>query len=419
MSTTRLYNAMLNDYLTYELLKEESEKRSYLLDMVEQDNDWKGGPLPVPFKGSRASSYSFGGLTASSDISDDDYVRGEVSDYKEIWGAIRFRARDLMEHDPVEGQPAMVSEQSFLKILPDALEDFIDGMKEAASINLLTGSHFAKLTSDATANDGTIIVDRPERFCLKQKVVVDDDATAAATGYVDSIDINASTIVLMTARGGATPIDFNSVNKLVAQNARVYIDGAQSNSFTSLKSQLLPLAQGGSAQLFGQTKLDYPYLQCPAVPGSAVTSSNILDKIFDGWTTIRKIGKGMATEVWVSYTHLGSIMKLLEIGSGPYRHVETKVSLYGWTEIIVVGVKGQLKIVGINEMDDSEIFYIDKRGMKLHSNGFFRKQVDPEGKQYYVVREQTGYYYITDICFFGELVVNRPSHMGVMYDISY
>jgi hypothetical protein len=114
-------------------------------------------------------------------------------------------------------------------------------------------------------------------------------------------------------------------------------------------------------------------------------------------------------------------MKQLEVGKGAFNVVpnSTKVNVYGWTEISIFTVKGVLKIIGIQEIDDDYIMFIDWRSLKLHSNGFFKKRVSPDGKEYYEVRATTGYYYITDICFFGDLVLSRPSYCGIMYSISY
>ena len=120
MATTRTFNDMLNDYLAYDLLQAESIKRNYLLTKVEIDNSWRGGELIVPFRGGNASSISYGSLTDASDVTEDKYVRGAVSGYKEVWGTMKFNARDFMEHN------GSVSEQSFLKNLPDTIERFVD-----------------------------------------------------------------------------------------------------------------------------------------------------------------------------------------------------------------------------------------------------------------------------------------------------
>lgn len=414
MATTQTFQTMLNDYLTYDLLVEELVRRDWLLSNVELDNGWKGGTLVVPFSGAGASSIAFGALSASNDIAEDAYVRGTISGYKEAWGSMLFNHRDLMEHDKI-------SEQNFLKILPDAVDRFMDRFKGVVSVNLLNGLAFAKLTADATANDGNITVDRPDRFDIGQKVLVDDDNSSPSTGYVKAINMNTNVVNLVTTRGGATVVDFSANNMTVAQNAVCYYEGQQASGFTSLKDQLLSATNGGSSTLFGQTKVTYPYLQSINVSGASVNASNILDKIFDGYTTIRKLGKGNPNTVAMSYKNLGSILKVLEINKGSFNvdPGSNKTSLYGWTEIMIGGVKGMLKVVGVQEMADDIIFFLDMRALKFHSNGFFRKRTNPDGRQYFEQRATTGYSYIVDICLFGELVVNRPSYCGVMFSISY
>ena len=420
MSTTRTFDSMLNEFLPFQLLTDEGIKRDYLLTNIEKDQSWAGGNLVVPFRGGGASSFSYGSLTAANDIAEDTYVRGNVANYKEIWGTMKFNARDLTEHDSGAGA-GQVSEQSFLQILPDTLDDFMDRMKQVVSVNLLTGTHFATLTDDGTAG-GLMEVDHPERFEVDQKVVIDDDDSATATGYVardDGININTRVVKLVTARGGVGALDISAYT--TAQNARVYVDGAETsgNAFTPLKDQLLSAANGGSANLFGQDKLDYPYLQATNHDGSSITSSNIDTEVFDAWTDNQKIGKGRATDAVMDYKNLGSFMKLLDAASGPFRHVTTTANKFGWTEINIIGVNGELKIVGVHEMDSSEIYFVDWRGLKLCSNGNFRIQKDPEGKQYFAVRNTTGYEYLVDVVFYGEQIVYRPSYMGAMFDIDY
>lgn len=413
MATTRTFNDMLNEYLTYDLLKEELVKRDYVLTKIEKDNGWKGGTLPVPFKAAGASSVSFGSLTAANDIAEDKFVRGSVSGYKEAWGSMIFNQRDLMEHDG-----SGVSEKTFLKILPDAVEDFMDYMKQVVSVNLLKGAHFAELTANGTVGAG-MEVDRPDLFVIGQKVLVDDSNSAPATGYVKSIEMNTRVVVLEDARGSGVIVDLSAYT--TAQAAKVYQDGAQSNAFTSIREGLLSAANGGSSSLYGISKLAYPYLQSINVDGSSVTSSNILSKIFEAFVTIRQFGKGNPNEVIVSYKHLGSILKALESSKGAF-NVEPgsqKSSVYGWTEITIGGVKGALKVIGVQEAADDVIMFLDWRALKFHSNGFFRKRIAPDGKQFYEVRNTTGYQYIVDMCLFGELIVNKPSYCGIMHSISY
>ena len=367
----------------------------------------------VPFKAAGASSIAFGSLTASNGIGEDKFVRGEVSSIKEAWGSMIFNHRDIMEHDKI-------SEQNFLKILPGAVEDFMDYMKNVVSCNLLNGSHFATLTATGGAG-GTMTVDRPDRFMINQKVVVDDGDSSPSTGYVSAINMNTKVVTLTAARDGAGgAVDLSGYT--VAQSAKCYHDGSQSNAFSDLKAALLSAANGGSSTLYGQTKVSYPYLQAINIDGSTITAANIMEKIFDALLTVRQFGRGNPTDVVMSYGHFSNCMKVIESSKGAFNVTpgSTKASQYGWTELEVGSVtKGGLKLVAVQEMDNDVIHIIDWRALKFYSNGFFKKRMSPEGKEFFEVRNTTGYQYIVDVCLFGEFVVLRPSYCGIIYGITY
>jgi len=412
---------MLNEYLPNELLKEELIKRDYLLNRVEKDDGWLGGNLVVPFKAAGASSVAFGQLSASTDIAQDNYVRGGVPSQKEAWGSMLFNHRDLMEHEAI-------SEKNLLKILPDTVNDFMDYMKNVVSVNLLNGPWFAVLTANATASNGQILVDRPDRFVVGQKVIVDDSGTGGPiTGYVSTIDMNTVTgtsvgiITLVTARSGSTLVDFSVNNKTVANNAKCYNDGQETNGFSDLRSALLSAANGGSSTLYGVTKTLYPYTQAINVSGSSVTASNIVEQIFNAFTQTRRLGKGNPTEVLISYKNFGYVLAVIEASKGAFnvKPGSAKASQYGWDEIEVGSVTQQaLKFVAIQEMADDIIMFMDFRALKFYSNGFFRKRKSPDGIEYFEVRAQTGFQYIIDICLFGDLILQRPSYCGIMYGIN-
>lgn len=412
MGTTRTFQDMLNEYLPNELLKEEFVKRDYLLSKVEKDDSWLGGNLVVPFKAAGASSVAFGSLTASNDIAEDKYVRGGVSGHKEVWGSLIFNHRDLMEHE-------QISEQNFLKILPGTVDDFMDYMKNVVSVNLLNGAHFATAIADGDAS-GNLTVDRPDRFQIAQKVSIDDGDSSPVTGYVKSIDMNTKIVNFVTARGGSTPVDLSGYT--VAQVTRCYNDGAQANSFSSLRGALLSAANGGDSALYGVTKTLYPYLQAINVDGSSITASNIMEKIFDALTTIRQFGKGNPSDVVMSYTNFASCIKRIEASKGAFNVVagSQRTSQYGWTEIEVGSVtKGALKLVAVQEADNDVIMFLDWRALKFYSNGFFKKRRSPDGIEYHEERATTGYTYIVDMCLFGELIVQRPSYCGILHTIRY
>lgn len=416
MATTREFNSMLNEYLTIDLLKQEYMKRDWFMQNADIDDSWKGGTIPVPFKGAQASSIAFGSLTDEADISSSLYVRGQITSMKEVWATLKFNSRDLKEHN------GKIPESTFLRILPDEIDDMMAYIKPIVSHSLLEGGHFAKATVDGTAG-GVVEVDRPERFTIGQKVELIDGNTASANYYVIAVNVNGGTlglgsVTLSASRGGAAA-DVSAYT--VAQSAKFYQVGGQSGQFTSLRDMLLSAANGGSATVFGQTKTAYPYLQAVQIDGSAISATNILDKIFDAYSRMLILGRvGAAPAVIMSFKHFGSCMKRLESVKGAFNVVpqSRKNTVFGVTEIMIGSVTGDLlKLVGIQEKADDTIFLLEPKDLKLYTNGMWKVETSPDGNKYYVKRATSGYSYITDVCLFGEGAHLRLCNAGVIYGI--
>lgn len=421
--TTRTFSNMLNDYLPNGLLREELVKRDYVLKNINKDDGWvgasnssgNGGNLIVPFKAAYASSVLFGNLTDSTDIAEDSTIRGQISTQRELWGSMIFNQRDLMEHNKI-------SEKNFLKILPQSVDDFMDNFRNAVSVSLLNGPWFARLATGTVGTAGGLItVDRPDRFTLNQKLFLkDDDSSLSSAGYVSAINMNTKVITVVTARGGAVALDLSAYS--ASQNAKVYHPGSSTLGFSSMRMTFLSNANGGDATIYGVTKATYPYTQAINVDGSDITAVNIMEKIFDALTTIRQFGKGSPTDVLMSWKNLGSCMKVIESSKGAFNVVPNseKAEQFNWMEVQVGSVtKGGLKLVGINECDDDIIFFVDWRALTFYSNGFIKKNVTPDGLEYFTLRNASGYQYILDICLFGEIVLERPSYCGILFGISY
>lgn len=413
------FQSMLNEYLPNRMIMEELVKRDWFLSNLEIDNGWQGSKIIVPFKGAGASSVEFGQLADVSDISQSQYVRGSIDSYVEAWASLVFNHRDLLD---AEGK---IPEATFLKILPGEVDSMVDYFKQVVSTSLGSGSHFAQLATDGQAG-GTFEVDHIDRFQVGQKLVLDDANSAPLTVYVIAIDVNSVTpgnktstgkvTVSLTRSGGATDVSAYTV----AQGAKCYHPGALAGAFTSIKEVLLSVANGGAASVHGVSKLAWPILQATNISGAAMTSQSILDDIFDAYTLVRRKAKGNANTVLMSFKHLGSVMKLLELQKGPF--VVTKqpsASIYGWTEIEVTSVKGTLKLVACVECDDDVIMFLDLKSMVFRTRGGFRKRKSPEGKEYYEVRGTDGFKYVVDMCLFGQLEVNAPGHNAIIHGINY
>jgi hypothetical protein len=403
---------MLNEFLPNKLLKDEMIKMDYFLSNVERDETWLGGNLVVPFKGAQASSVALGSLTDSSDIGKSKFVRGGISAQPESWGSLIFDSRDLMEH-------GKVSEQNLLKILPDEIEDFLAYQKMVLSLSWTNGAVFATALGDGAAT-GEILVDRPERFVVGQKVLLKDDNTAAAAFFVDTINMNTGELHLVTTRFGAVDADISAYD--LVDSPVFYFDGGQTagNRFSSIKDLLLSYANGGSENIYGVEKLAYQYTQSINMDGSTITQANILEKLFDSLLTLRTRSSGKANKIICSYKHWGSIMKSLQAEKGAFRQAsDVKASQYGWDEVEIAGPRGKATVVALQEMNDDFIPIIDLSAFKVYSNGFFKKHANPDGNEYFTIRNTTGYSYIVDTCFFGDLVLERPSRCGIVHSVDY
>lgn len=415
MSTDRQFQDMLNEYLPNKLLREELIKRDYLLQNMQKDDGWLGGKIIVPFRGSRASSVSFGSLTDSTDVSQAKRIRGSIDDYTECWYTLKFDHTDIMQH-------GAINEQSLLRVLPDEVEDGMTFFKDVVSVQLGSGPHFDEVTDDTDAATGTFVVKHVERWELDQKATLDDNNSAATSVYVIAINVNEDSVTFSATRGGAAAnlSAYAVLNEARFYHPGVFDAGGNHDTFFSMRQALLSAANGGSANIHGQSKLAYPYLQAVNIDGSGINATNFLDELFDAYTEVRKKCKGMATTFIMAYKHLGTAMKLLEVQKGSYLVTQNAVeSLYGWTEISIQSVTtGQiLKLVGIQEMDEDIIPIVDWKSITFRTNGGFKKRMSPDGKEYFEIRATTGYAYLVDVCLFGEVEYSKPGHNAIIYDI--
>jgi hypothetical protein len=406
MATTTNFNDMLKRYQPYELLNETLKRKNYFWNKVKKKEDWVGGTLDIPFEGGEASSLSFGELTAASDVAQGTYVLGSISSQPELWGTMKFYEKDLDRHGDLE--------KSFLSLIGNKTNQFVERMSERVSMMLLGDGAISAGTANGEA-DGELTVANPERFTIGEKVYVDDGDSSAVAGYVRSINMETKKITLYDARTGGAVVDLSGYT--TAQSVKVYLPGAQASGFSSLKSQLLSAANGGAATLFGQTKLAYPFLQAQQHAGSGITSSNILEKLFDAYYDTVSLGKGNPTEVLVSFKHFKNIAKILEAK----RDFVTadKKSGYGWRSVDLIGPEGAMTITALRDMQDSEAFVMDWDSLCFHGDKFFERKRHLDGNEYFMIRETSGYQYVTDIKFYGDLVVSKPSHCGVIHGISY
>jgi len=445
MTTTRTddIQVMLNDYMPNKLLSDELIKRDFFLTTVARDFNCKGisnsvnsthnSKIVVPFKSHGATNVRVNGLTDEDNVGKAGRVRGYIDKLVEFWGTLKLEHGDICD---TEGK---ISESSFVDAVTDEVADFADFMKEQISMQMGTGPHLCKVTDSSLPTSGTDwTIDRIDKLQLNQEVeyIKDDTSDSVESLYVKSMDLNTSKVKFSLTRGGAAATG-TTISMLASGTGAktLYLPGildddadGSVNTILSARNVLLSAANGGSASVHGKTKTSYPFLQSINIDGAAsgewtagVTSSNILDCIFDGYVKVQRLGRGSANTVVCSYLHLAWIMKLLEDIKGAYKVTkDPKATLYGWTEIEIMslGNAQNLKIVGLQEWDDDVIAYLDFSHITMRSNGGFRKRKGPNGNEYFELRTTSGYSYLIDSFIAFEMEYRKPSTCGIIYDIA-
>lgn len=421
------YTAMINEYLPFDVLEEETKKQSWLLDNCTIKKDWHGGDIIVPFKAGKAGTVTMGGLPATTSISRSSYVRGKLTTMKEAYGSLIVYEKDLM----LNGK---VNVQNFIKILPDQLDDLKEVFAQAVSLQVLNGGPLDVVTVAGTAG-GVVSVAHPERFTIGMKLTFKGTAESA-TGFVASINMNTGALLIVTephgstgcvlnADDGGTPNDVTAAD--IDAGDAVYVSGGDDHNFTSLQSMLLPSGiHSAPSTLFGQTKVTYPFLQSIYKDGDSTCTSaaGLLADMFD--TQGKAHRRGASPKEWgMSWTNYLAIKKAIELGSNSYRIIDTgkTSSTYAGTKTITIGgVEDELTIRAVREWPDYLAMALDVKDLEFHTapGGFFTALADPEGKKYYTVRTagtgaSAGYAYVTDIALRGEFIHTKPWNTAVLY----
>lgn len=405
-----VYNDMLNEHLHYDLLKSELNEKSYLWKTIEKDDE-ATGDIIVPFQKQRATSVKLGGgPSATNDISQHKYTRGSLAqaDRPKIWGTLKFDYEDIFHHD------GRMKQKSFLgTFLPKQVDDFTKYFASTLNHGFLNSEHLDVATGTGSTA-GVLAVSRIERFEVDQKLYIEGN-----NYYVTAVNVNGDTVTLSATRGGSAA-DVSSIGA----DEKIYQDGFNTgNRLSNLKSLLLPEADGGAANIYGVSKTASVFTQAISVSGASMTSANVLTKIFDAIVVYRRKAKGGLVECWLSYKHFGQVMKTLEQDKGPYKAVPgtTKSSEYGFTEITIFGPEtGAIKFVALPEMDDDIIVLANPKSMKIHSNRGINKVKSPDGNFYVTDRSSTtGYSFITDMLFEGDIIVHHPSENLILHSIDY
>lgn len=400
MAATATYGSLLKRYTPEKLIENEFAKHNYIWAHCDKDLNWRGGTYEVPLLEAGFSTIQMGSLAADTNIAEMGVALGTQT-MKELWASLLVREADLFRHGDME--------QSYLKIMPERIEEFVKYCQQIVNVQLLSGGSIAKATANGDAS-GNITVDKPHMFRVGQQVAVDDDNSSEATGYVRTIDLNTGIIVIYDARTGGSVVDLSGYT--TAQNAIVRLIGQGSESFLSMKEALLPAAQGGSASLYGLTKASYTVLQSIQMSGSAYTATSILDDLLGAYYTATE-KRANVKEILVSYGVFKNIAKALEVSK---RYVTgDKKSGYGFNSVDIVGAEGQAKIVALREMPNDVAYLGDVSKIKWAGAEPFKRKVY-NGEEFYLKRGTTGPEFISDMPLRGNFIV-KPSEWAVVHSL--
>lgn len=413
MSLSISFSDMLKNYRPINILKDEVKKRDYMFRNIKKDQSWKGGRYQIPVNTSPATSVKFGALTAAAAIDELKATMAYETSYVEIMQSLIFNQRDLASGDNYEG--------SFLKVMMDTLEPAAMYYKEIISHSLLIGSRIDVLTANGdTLGTGVASVNFPERFELDQLVVLKDSDTRAEF-YVIAIDLNAKSVTFSSSRGGSAA---SIAAYTVANSAGIYYDGtintstgAAENTMNSLRDGLLSAANGGSANLHNVAKASYKQWQAHQENLAGASAETLIEYLFKAWVTASRKGRGNPSEVLLSYDNFQYIVNSLE--TNRRFSVSDLKADYGFTSVRISGPAGALKITALPEMDNDIAPIVDWNAFRLAGMRFFEPVKSPkDGDIVFQVRNTTGYQYIMDVAFYGNLIFYHPSYCGIGYGIS-
>lgn len=405
-SSTPNLNEMLREYAPHSLITDIFKKDNFVFNQFEMDKSWKNGAsYQIPWElADGASDMEMGQLVADSELNDlGIYKKAVLTEQPELWAALKFNEKDLTRYGDLK--------QSFLKIFPEKVESLVDRMKMNVACIILRGGAIATATAAGT-NAGVLKVDKPQFLALGQRVLVKDD-NSSVVAYVKQINMNTKDVLFHNGRGSSsTAVDLSGISV----GGKVAIVGSDTETFSSIQDYLLPASLGGKDTIHGVSKISSPLLQPQVLDGSAITASNVLDKLYDHYFEIKELGKVKKGDMWVPYNVFKHAAKKAQESK---RYMEGgKEAGHGFSRIKLIGPDGEMTLTGLADMPSNMIYMPDAADFKFVGDTFFDRKRQLNGDEFHTVRKQSGYEYIVDICARFEFVAKKLNSSAVIHSIN-
>ena len=456
--TKSVFGDMINEKLSPMLMYNVMLRDNYIMRVTkDRVRTWAGGEYIFPFEGGQASNFqSGGGLVPKSKLETSTYVRGQIDSHKEIHGAVIFYEKDLKQ----QGDNLRTPQDKYLKnLLGRELSRARDRFEFLFGFQCLNGGALGNLTETSTQwttarrTAGTMKVDRPDRFTIGQRVKVhgtkDTDNSGDVEAYVSKIDMNTKQLSLVTTHGGSTASDLTGTDLTPATDnvVGVYLPGdEEGGGFTSFRSQVLPSANGGTANLFGKKKVDYPFLQSIVKNGMSIsTRAGFISTLYDLVTDLVMFGQPFSSadgfnasrdkgnkSIMMRHNQVIDCIMSLEWFGVAEKHFQSvrgdyfkqlggksKTSFYDSNGILVNGPDGTiLRLIGVKGMGEGEVLVRGADTTRFATLNYVQNYTSPDGNKFFVVRDDDdGYSWICDYRIYGDFIVKRPAGCAALHSL--
>lgn len=434
-SISRRLSSFANRFYPLNVIQANLARSLFFWKKVKKQN-WYGEDIIIPFIKNRSNAVKMAGFNrhgANNEITDMAGFNGTVRGANAITGSARFFNRDLIERGPLRLQ-------TFIPTMIKELDAIVDRMSTSISLQIGTGPWIASATS-AGASTGRIKVDKIYVFDIDMQIVAgSQQGTASPVNpgryWVTDIDLQAETITLSATKGGAA---FNSSAWTTAKRIKFYVNTqdistikiVEESAFHSIRGNILRVANGGHASIYGLAKTSHYALDALNFNGGNIVKyagtageNHLLRAIFRAYGGVLRRGlKPMINDVVMSMQKYAACIEILEDEKSGYNIVDgtTVGDKFAWHEIRVHGPdKKALNIVGVREWDDNLILFPDwntwtfytNRGIQLASG------LNPNEMFYWVRPEDgTGSYYLADFQCYGQLVCDFPLNNFMIHSV--
>lgn len=409
--TAQVFNHMLKRFQPWQAMEDYVKRSDFFLKKVEIKKDFVEDEMTIPFITAGHTNVRAGKLTPTNEVTRGDGAVGLLKDSElmELWGTIKVTSKDIRKHKSAE--------KTFKAMFPSKVSGLMETMKEQVSIMFLQDGSICSVSAFATdGTDGAVIVDRPERLSVRQRLDLSDGPNTV-DAYIKEIDMETAKVTFVTAEGGSTAVDLSATGaNLTVADTKIYVYDHANNEHSTLKSMLLPASKGGDANLHGVSKLSSPILQAHYEDCSGFSATSILDDMFKVVRKVKQRGKVKKSSVAVPYFAFND-MVLKAQASKRYSAGDVEAG-FGFDKVTLQGAGGSMEVYGVFDLTDTG-YIIDWENLCLATQEMFSTNRDLGDEPWHAERTEDGMVYLLDIAFRGGLAIRKASGFGILDKLNY